>query len=142
MNFCMAKVKYNIKDDVISISEQLHNQSKVVHVSQSFENGHKGAEKRTRSTKYCASSQNFWQNTRNNAGVTLIINMELNTIFPIFPSLCYDDFIKAILIGGVIILLLIIQTIEIQKISRIEFSDGPRRLKLSVQNSVTQDSGG
>ena len=57
-------------------------------------------------------------------------------------SLCYDAFIKANLIGVVIILLLIIQTIEIQRISRIEFFDGPRRLKSSMQKSVTEDSGG
>ena len=65
----MAKVKYNIKDDFISISERIHNQSKVVHSTHSFDNMQVEAEKRTRSTKYCASSQFFLQKTRKNAGM-------------------------------------------------------------------------
>ena len=68
----MAKVKYNIKDDFISISERIHNQSKVVHSTHSFDNMQVEAEKRTTS----APSQFFLQKTRKNAGMNRIINME------------------------------------------------------------------
>ena len=72
----MTKVKYNIKSDLVSISEGINNQFKVVDSSPSFDYEQMGAEKPI-SKKICVFFRSFWTNTRNNTGLSITIALEL-----------------------------------------------------------------
>ena len=76
----MAEVKYNIQNDLISISEGIDNQFEVDHASSTFDIAQVRAGTRTIFTKICVFIRSLWNNSKNNTGLSTTIAKELKRV--------------------------------------------------------------